>query len=54
MSRTKVVVAAFHSMIPMGRAGTAEEAAAAVYLLCTPESDYISGQVVICGGGLII
>jgi 3-oxoacyl-[acyl-carrier protein] reductase len=47
-------VAAFHAMIPMGRAGSAEEAAGSVYLLCTPESDYISGQVLICGGGLVI
>jgi 3-oxoacyl-[acyl-carrier protein] reductase len=40
--------------IPLGRTGTPEEAAGAVYLLCTPESDYISGQTVICGGGLSI
>lgn len=37
--------------IPLGRAGTPEEAAGSVYLFCTPESDYISGQVVVCGGG---
>jgi 3-oxoacyl-[acyl-carrier protein] reductase len=40
--------------IPLGRAGTPEEAAGAVWLLCTPESDYISGQVVLVGGGLLI
>lgn len=39
------------TMIPLGRAGTPAEAAGAVYLLCTPESNYISGQTVICGGG---
>jgi len=38
-------------MIPLGRAGTPTEAAGAVYLLCTPESDYISGQTLMCGGG---
>jgi len=38
--------------IPLGRAGTAEEAAGAVYLLCTPESDYISGQTLMCSGGM--
>ncbi|MFL0809385.1 MAG: SDR family oxidoreductase [Agarilytica sp.] len=38
-------------MIPLGRAGTPSEAAGAVYLLCTPESNYISGQVLVCGGG---
>ncbi|HEX7730757.1 MAG TPA: SDR family oxidoreductase, partial [Terracidiphilus sp.] len=44
----------FESLIPLGRAGTPEEAAGAVYLLCTPESDYISGQVVVAGGGLLL
>src|SRR5262249_41079803 len=37
--------------IPLGRGGTREEAAGAVYLFCIPESDYVSGQVVRCGGG---
>ena len=37
--------------IPLGRGGTPEEAAGAVYLFCIPESDYISGQVLVCGGG---
>lgn len=37
--------------IPMGRAGTPQEAAGAVYLFCVPESNYVSGQVLICGGG---
>ncbi len=37
--------------IPLGRAGTPEEAAGAVYLLCLPEANYISGQTLICGGG---
>ena len=37
--------------IPLGRAGTPEEAAGAVYLLCIPESDYVSGQVLVCDGG---
>ncbi|WP_336214977.1 SDR family NAD(P)-dependent oxidoreductase [Nonomuraea sp. LPB2021202275-12-8] len=45
---------AIESTIPLGRAGTPEEAAGAVYLLCTPESDYISGQVVVCGGGFTL
>ncbi len=39
-------------LIPLGRAGTPEEAADAVFLFCSPESNYISGQVVVCGGGL--
>jgi len=45
------LVAAASQMIPLGRAGTPQEAANAVYLLCTPESDYISAQTVVCGGG---
>jgi 3-oxoacyl-[acyl-carrier protein] reductase len=39
--------------IPLGRAGTPEEAAGAVYLFCLPESDYISGQVIVCSGGFM-
>jgi 3-oxoacyl-[acyl-carrier protein] reductase len=39
-------------LIPLGRAGTPEEAAGAVLLFCLPESDYISGEVVVAGGGL--
>jgi len=45
------VLAMMDRMIPLGRAGTPEEAAGAVYLLCTPESNYISGQTLLCGGG---
>ena len=41
-------------LIPLGRLGTPEEAAGAVYLLCTPESNYITGQVVTVGGGLVL
>lgn len=41
-------------MIPLGRPGTPEEAANGIYLFCIPESDYISGQTVIVGGGLTI
>lgn len=45
---------AIERLIPLGRAGTTEEAAGAVYLLCLPESNYISGQVITCGGGVTI
>ncbi|MET0781506.1 MAG: SDR family oxidoreductase [Microbacterium sp.] len=41
-------------MIPLGRAGTPQDAAGAVYLMCLPESDYISAQTVVCGGGFFI
>ncbi len=39
-------------LTPLGRGGTPEDAAGAVYLLCIPESDYITGQLLVCGGGL--
>jgi 3-oxoacyl-[acyl-carrier protein] reductase len=39
------------AMIPLGRGGTPEEAAGAVYMFCIPESNYVSGQVLVCGGG---
>jgi 3-oxoacyl-[acyl-carrier protein] reductase len=45
---------AMEAGIPLGRAGTPEEAAGAVYLLCIPESDYISAQTLVCGGGFVI
>ena len=41
-------------MIPLGRGGTPEEAADAVYLFCSPESKYSSAKVIVCGGGLLI
>lgn len=37
--------------IPLGRPGTPAEAAGAVLLMCLPESDYITGQTLVCGGG---
>ncbi|MHB9705902.1 SDR family NAD(P)-dependent oxidoreductase [Alcaligenes aquatilis] len=46
------LLAAMERNIPLGRAGTPDEAAGAVYLFCTPESDYISGQTLLCSGGL--
>ncbi|MCE2680884.1 MAG: SDR family oxidoreductase [Burkholderiales bacterium] len=46
------LMAAMERGIPLGRGGTPEEAAGAVYLLCIPESDYVSGQTLLCSGGL--
>jgi len=37
--------------IPMGRPGTPEEAAGAVYMFCLQESNYVTGQTIVCGGG---
>ena len=41
-------------MIPVGRAGTPQDAAGAVYLFCIPESDYITGEIVLASGGLVM
>ncbi|MCP4185204.1 MAG: SDR family oxidoreductase [Hyphomicrobiales bacterium] len=46
------MIKGMNRMIPMGRGGTPEEAAGAVYLMCSPESNYISGQVLLAAGGL--
>jgi 3-oxoacyl-[acyl-carrier protein] reductase len=46
------VLTAMEQSIPLGRGGSPVEAAGAVYLLCTPESNYVSGQTLVCGGGL--
>jgi len=46
------VLGALKTMVPLGRAGSVEEAAGGIYLLCIPESDYVSGQVLIVGGGI--
>jgi 3-oxoacyl-[acyl-carrier protein] reductase len=48
------VIRDVESRIPLGRAGTAEDAANAVYLFCAPEYDYITGQLLQCGRGLIV
>ncbi len=45
------LLAAMEQMVPLGRGGTPAEAAGAVYLFCLPESDYVSAQTLICGGG---
>jgi 3-oxoacyl-[acyl-carrier protein] reductase len=47
-----VVHEAATAQIALGRAGTVGEAAGAVYLLCSPESSYITGQTLVCSGGL--
>ena len=38
-------------IVPLGRAGTPEEAAGSVVMLTYPEADYVSGQVLVTGGG---
>ncbi len=36
---------------PLGRIGSPEEAAGAVLFFCSPLSDYVTGEVLICSGG---
>ncbi|WP_199435405.1 SDR family NAD(P)-dependent oxidoreductase [Qaidamihabitans albus] len=40
------------ALIPLGRPGTPEEAAGSVVMLTYPEADYLSGQLIVTGGGL--
>ena len=39
------------SACPLGRLGSPEEAAGAVMFFCSPLSDYVTGEVLTCGGG---
>ncbi|MEV0332713.1 SDR family oxidoreductase [Nocardia sp. NPDC050717] len=48
-----MILQAAQHIAPLGRLGTPEEAAGAVYLLCLPESDYVTGEVLACSGGLV-
>src|SRR6266481_2110744 len=40
--------------IPLGRAGTAEEIAAAVLFLCTPHAGFITGEILNVNGGAVL
>jgi 3-oxoacyl-[acyl-carrier protein] reductase len=46
------VLEAVRSACPLGRLGTPEEAAGAVLFFCSPLSDYVTGEVLVCSGGL--
>jgi 3-oxoacyl-[acyl-carrier protein] reductase len=37
--------------VPLGRVGTPEDAAKAVFFFCSPLSDYVTGEVLIASGG---
>jgi len=45
------VLEALKGSIPLGRPGTPREAAGSVVMLTYPEADYVSGQLLITGGG---
>jgi 3-oxoacyl-[acyl-carrier protein] reductase len=44
----------FTQMIPLGRAGTPEEAARSILIFASPLSDYITGQCLVVGGGFVM
>jgi 3-oxoacyl-[acyl-carrier protein] reductase len=37
---------------PLGRVGTPDEAANAVLFFCSPLSDYVTGEILMCSGGM--
>ncbi|MFT4714154.1 MAG: 3-oxoacyl-[acyl-carrier protein] reductase, partial [Candidatus Azotimanducaceae bacterium] len=37
---------------PLGRSGKPEDGAGAIYMFCIPESDFVTGQILTCSGGL--
>lgn len=43
-----------NAMTPLGRVGTPADQANAVYFLCSPEADYVTGAVLLVDGGLTI
>ena len=47
-------IEAFMKVIPMERAGTSEDVANVVYFLCSPDSDYVTGQVINIDGGMLM
>lgn len=46
-------VDAYRARIPLGRGATPEEAAGAIWLLCRPEADFVTGQVLTASGGMV-
>lgn len=48
------MLGSLNARIPLGRPGTPAEAAGSVYFFCSPDSDYVSGEVLVVGGGLSI
>jgi 3-oxoacyl-[acyl-carrier protein] reductase len=46
------VLESVKSMSAFGRSGTVEEAAGPVLFFCSPLSDFVTGEVLICSGGM--
>ena len=51
MGMDDAVIAKIESSIPIGRSGRPEDVAALVFFLCSPDSDYVTGQVIEIHGG---
>ena len=49
LSRSQVEAAT--PQVPLQRVGQVDDAAGAIYLFCIPESDFVTGQLLICSGG---
>ena len=45
---------AFLTVIPAKRGGKPEDVASVVYFLCSPDSDYVTGQVINVDGGMLM
>jgi len=45
---------AFVKVVPAGKGGTPEDVANVVYFLCSPDSDYVTGQVINVDGGMLM
>jgi 3-oxoacyl-[acyl-carrier protein] reductase len=45
-------LAAAKQASPLGRLGTPADAANSIYLMCAPESDWITGEVILASGGV--
>jgi 3-oxoacyl-[acyl-carrier protein] reductase len=53
-SLTDDMVRALVEMTPLKREGTAEDVAAAVAFLCSPQAGFITGHVLVVDGGLSV
>jgi 2-hydroxycyclohexanecarboxyl-CoA dehydrogenase len=53
-ARGLVSVDAMAAMVPVGRAGTPEDIAAACSYLCSDDASYVTGQVIGVNGGMYI